>query len=442
MSQERKSRQMIERRRARSSRDTPPPAVRNKGKTLLSGQWPLSVLVLSAVLLVAAPAAGDPGLEKQEVDAEIGELRQEVERAQREETVLTSEISAASSRVREVQAQVDAEQQRLYGLEAELASEREKLDRLNHLFRSQTEQLRAFEAEHVTAVAQLEKRVREIYMQDTPDALSFVLGATSFGDLLDNIELLSDIGRQDARIARRVEEGVHKTKTLRQQTAESRAGARAATRAIAARVAEQRGLRDRLIATRNELFAATEARERTLARVRAVSADHAAEIDALQGESSTLAAQIRAAQTSAPPTPPSAVSAPVPLASSGSGAPSSGFIFPVSGPVTSGFGPRGGRMHEGIDIIAASGTPVVASASGTVIRSNYGSGYGNVVVIDHENGLTTTYAHNSSLVARVGQSVSQGQLIAYVGSTGNSSGPHVHLEFRINGTAVDPFGYL
>lgn len=99
-------------------------------------------------------------------------------------------------------------------------------------------------------------------------------------------------------------------------------------------------------------------------------------------------------------------------------------------------------MHEGIDIIAAFGTPVVACASGTVIRSDYGRGYGNVVVIDHGGGLTTTYAHNSSLVARVGQSVSQGQVIAYVGSTGNSSGPHVHLEFRINGTAVDPFNYL
>ncbi len=108
----------------------------------------------------------------------------------------------------------------------------------------------------------------------------------------------------------------------------------------------------------------------------------------------------------------------------------------------SGFGPRGGRIHEGIDIIASSGTPVVASAAGRVIRSEYGRGYGNVVVIDHGNGLSTTYAHNSSLAARVGATVAQGTVIAYVGSTGNSSTPHVHLEFRINGTAVDPFRYL
>ena len=396
------------------------------------------------MLLVVAPAGGDPGVRKQRVDARIGELRQQTEQAQREEVVLTSEISAASARVRELQAQADTEQQRLYGLESQLASERDKLARLTELFERQTKQLKALQAEHVSAVAQLEKRVREIYMQDTPDTLSFVFGATSFGDLLDNIELLNDIGRQDARIVDRVAEGERKTKNARQQTAATRETVQATTQQLSQRVAEQRAVRDRLVAARNGYLAANEARERTLAQVRAYHADHANEIDALHAESSALAARIRAAQA---PVPSASVSsstwsAPAPPSSSSPTGSSTGFIFPVSGPVTSGFGLRGGRMHEGIDIIAASGTPVVASAAGTVIRSDYGGGYGNVVVIDHGNGLTTTYAHNSSLVARVGQTVSQGQLIAYVGSTGNSSGPHVHLEFRINGTAVDPFNYL
>jgi len=400
--------------------------------------------VLCGVLLVVAPAGGDPGVRKQRVDARIGELRQQTEQAQREEVVLTSEISAASARVRELQAQADTEQQRLYGLESQLASERDKLARLTELFERQTKQLKALQAEHVSAVAQLEKRVREIYMQDTPDTLSFVFGATSFGDLLDNIELLNDIGRQDARIVDRVAEGERKTKNARQQTAATRETVQATTQQLSQRVAEQRAVRDRLVAARNGYLAANEARERTLAQVRANHADHANEIDALHAESSALAARIRAAQA---PVPSASVSsstrsAPAPPSSSSPTGSSTGFIFPVSGPVTSGFGLRGGRMHEGIDIIAASGTPVVASAAGTVIRSDYGGGYGNVVVIDHGNGLTTTYAHNSSLVARAGQTVSQGQLIAYVGSTGNSSGPHVHLEFRINGTAVDPFNYL
>jgi murein DD-endopeptidase MepM/ murein hydrolase activator NlpD len=99
-------------------------------------------------------------------------------------------------------------------------------------------------------------------------------------------------------------------------------------------------------------------------------------------------------------------------------------------------------MHEGIDIIASTGTPVRAAAPGTVIHAGWLGGYGNLVVIDHGGGLSTAYAHNSSLAVGVGAQVQQGTVISYVGSTGNSSGPHVHFEVRVNGTAVDPMGYL
>jgi murein DD-endopeptidase MepM/ murein hydrolase activator NlpD len=406
----------------------------------------LAAALGACALLVAAPAAGDPRGEKQEVDAGIGALREKIEEAEQESSVLTSEISAASSRVREVQEQVDAEQRQLSGLEAQLASETEKLERLNRLFDGQTEQLRAFAAEHAHAVEQLEQRVREIYMGDAPDLLAFVLGATTFTDLLDNVELLNDIGRQDASIAARVAKAERDTRELRNETARTRADVRTTTREISVQVAEQRSVRDRLVASRDELIAAGAAREQTLALIRADAADHAEELDAMEAESAALAAQIVAAQAAAS-TAASAESsassgAPAPLASNTQSVSAGGFIFPVSGPVVSGFGPRGGRLHEGIDIIAAFGTPVVASAAGTVIRSDWGNGYGNVVVIDHGNGLSTTYAHNSSLAVGVGARVTQGTVIAYVGSTGNSSGPHVHLEFRINGTAVDPFGYL
>ena len=114
----------------------------------------------------------------------------------------------------------------------------------------------------------------------------------------------------------------------------------------------------------------------------------------------------------------------------------------MHGVVTSGFGWRWGRMHEGIDIAVGSGTPVVAAASGTVIVAGWMGGYGNLVVIDHGNGIATAYGHNTTVTVGPGQFVGQGQLIAYSGNTGNSTGPHVHFEVRINGAAVDPFGYL
>ena len=118
------------------------------------------------------------------------------------------------------------------------------------------------------------------------------------------------------------------------------------------------------------------------------------------------------------------------------------FIWPVHGVVTSGFGWRWGRMHEGIDIAVGSGTPVVAAASGTVIVAGWLGGYGNLVVIDHGNGVATAYGHNTTVTVSIGQTVAQGQLIAYSGNTGNSTGPHVHFEVRVSGAAVDPIGYL
>ena len=153
------------------------------------------------------------------------------------------------------------------------------------------------------------------------------------------------------------------------------------------------------------------------------------EVEALAAQSAALAAKIQAAQQSA--------------GSTGTGGPSSaGLIWPCDGVVVSGFGMRWGRMHEGIDIGCAYGTPNRAAASGTVIYAGWLGGYGNLVVVDHGNGLSTAYAHASSILVGVGQAVSQGQTVSLVGSTGNSSGPHLHFEVRVNGTAVDPLGYL
>lgn len=98
--------------------------------------------------------------------------------------------------------------------------------------------------------------------------------------------------------------------------------------------------------------------------------------------------------------------------------------------------------HSGIDIGVDYGTPIHAADSGTVIYVGWISGYGNAVIIDHGNGMQTLYGHNQSLNVSEGQSVSKGQVIAFAGSTGNSTGPHCHFEGQVNGSAVDPMGYL
>ena len=121
---------------------------------------------------------------------------------------------------------------------------------------------------------------------------------------------------------------------------------------------------------------------------------------------------------------------------------SSGFAWPLCAPVTSEYGPRWGRMHRGIDQGASTGTPIGASKAGTVIFAGWQGGYGNLTLIDHHDGVVTAYAHQSRFAVNSGASVSQGQTIGYVGNTGNSTGPHLHFETRVNGRAVNPRQYL
>ncbi len=131
-----------------------------------------------------------------------------------------------------------------------------------------------------------------------------------------------------------------------------------------------------------------------------------------------------------------------------SGSGSGQFIWPISGPITSPFGWRihpiyGTRIfHSGIDIGGDYGMPIHAAAAGTVIYAGWISGYGNAVIISHGGDLQTLYGHNQSLNVSEGQYVSQGQVIAYCGSTGNSTGPHCHFEVRKNGEPVNPLNYL
>jgi murein DD-endopeptidase MepM/ murein hydrolase activator NlpD len=120
-----------------------------------------------------------------------------------------------------------------------------------------------------------------------------------------------------------------------------------------------------------------------------------------------------------------------------------GLTRPVPGAITSGFGMRGVRMHYGVDIPAPHGTPIRAAMAGTVNRVAYDpGGAGNYVRVSHPNGWMTKYFHMSTQAAQVGQPVTAGQVIGYVGSTGNASGPHLHFELWIDGKAVDPQPYL
>ncbi|MGM0365997.1 MAG: murein hydrolase activator EnvC family protein [Actinomycetota bacterium] len=122
--------------------------------------------------------------------------------------------------------------------------------------------------------------------------------------------------------------------------------------------------------------------------------------------------------------------------------PTGKLLWPTNGKLSSRFGPRGGRFHSGIDIYCSRGTPIVAADAGQVIETGYHGGYGNFILIYHGGGFATFYAHLDGFAVSGGQSVSRGQTIGYVGTTGWTTGPHVHFEVRINGSARNPMGYF
>ena len=118
-------------------------------------------------------------------------------------------------------------------------------------------------------------------------------------------------------------------------------------------------------------------------------------------------------------------------------------IWPAKGTLTSSFGKRNGRKHEGIDIAAPKGTPICSAADGEVVFSGWGpTGYGKMVIIKHQYNLTTVYAHNAKILVKKGVRVKQGQKISLMGSTGRSTGPHLHFEVRNNTEPKNPIKYL
>jgi len=388
-------------------------------------------LGLALALVFAASAAGqDPGAEKAQVDQRIAELQAEISAAKEQEGVLTSQLGAVVTELRAAQSAVEQAEGSLDLLEAELASEQRRLQRLTALLGEQTRRLQRLQDEYRRAVEILEARVRAIYIEEQPDTLSVLVSATTFGDLIDSYEFVNRSGLQDQRIAGQVETAKKRAAEKRRATEHTQRLTTATVSVIAARTDEARTVRNELASNRDTLAAAERLKQGALASSRDTREEYLQEVEALAAQSASLAAAIRDAQAVA--------------GSTGAGVPSaSGFIWPVNGAVVSGYGMRWGRLHEGIDIAASTtGTPIWAAAAGTVIHAGWLGGYGNLVVVDHGNGLATAYAHASAILVGVGQQVAQGESVALVGSTGNSSGPHLHFEVRVNGAAVDPLFYM
>lgn len=388
----------------------------------------LAVVALAVVL--AAPAAGDVYSRKHSVDARLSALHARIAAAQQRAQELSAQIDSVSSQIHRLEGRVGDVSARLATLESDLALHQHKLDRLTALFQVETKRYLFLRRQYALALARLNTRLVEVYEQGSVDSVDVILGANSLSDLVDGLDYINQVGAADERIATSVGRAKGEARAAREATRRLRRVVAAETRAVRARTEQVRAVRDELVSSRRELFSARSDKRVSLLKVRASERDEVSEAQALEQVSAALGAQIQAAQSaSSYSPPPSSHSA-------------SGFIWPVNGPVTSPFGMRWGRMHTGIDIGVSYGTPIHAAASGQVIYAGWMDGYGNLVFVDHGRGISTGYAHQSSIAVSNGQTVTQGQVIGYVGCTGHCFGPHLHFEVRVNGAPVDPLGYL
>jgi len=282
------------------------------------------------------------------------------------------------------------------------------------------------------------KRVRDIYINGRLSYLDVVIGSKDFSDFANRLEVLKRIIDSDITLINEIKKERADIEAHKQKLEADRAKLVELEKAALAKQAEI----EQKKAERNVVLQKAQ-------NDRATAMQAIEELNASSAQVSAMLKERQAARAAA-----AAAAAGGAQTSGGAGAHAkwaqrTGQLgWPVSGEITSPYGYRVHPIwgttiyHSGIDIGVDEGTPVHAADGGVVVWSGWMGGYGYAVVIDHGNGLSTLYGHNSELAVDEGQSVAKGQVISYAGSTGNSTGPHVHFEVRVNGDPVDPMGYL
>jgi murein DD-endopeptidase MepM/ murein hydrolase activator NlpD len=377
-----------------------------------------STLLAVAVLAFSVWGAALAGA--QDLQSEVDEKEAEIEEQRAQKGVLTDEIANLSTDISQLEGEISI-------LRTREATVRNELEATRARLHSARERLAGLRKRYHRSMAVLEQRLVAIYKQDEPDALTVILEADGFDDMIERYEYLNRIEDQDSTIIGRVRDLKTETKDTVDEIEESKA-------VIAAKKRELARTRSQLEAREAELTAARQDKASTVSSIDQNIERLEGDIEGLEDK---IQAQIQAAaeeQAASGAVPGSLPAGPVQGGSSG-------FIWPVNGSIVSPFGMRWGRMHEGVDIASPSGTPIRAVKAGAIALAAPTGGYGNYTCVNHGGGLSSCYAHQSSFAITSG-SVDQGDIIGYVGCTGHCFGDHLHFEVRINGSAVDPMGYL
>ena len=389
-----------------------------------------SFLALSILLggqAIHMPAYAD------DLDDQVQDLQGQIDSSRLEQENWQQVIEDVSAKLKQIQADLDAANARLQSIQTKQAE-------INAQIAQTQNEIVKMEAYLKTRQDVLNRRVRAIYMHGQLNYLEVILGANSFSDFANRVELLKRVIRSDYNLILEIQKQKAAIEAKKAQLEEDKrqldalaAEAEKTRQEIAKKKAEQQKVLDGAKSNKAAAAQMEQDLNAQLASVRNLIQQRLA-----AAEAARQAAQQQAASDD-----------------EGGGGSDDNYVqgtgamgWPCSGPITSPFGYRTHPIfgttifHAGIDIGVDYGTPIHAADSGVVVYSGWISGYGNAVIIDHGGGISTLYGHNQSLAVSEGQSVSKGSVIAYAGSTGNSTGPHCHFEVDVNGSPVNPMGYL
>lgn len=356
------------------------------------------ILLLSAFVSAGAPASASSTRDRlSETRRRLRATRARLAEVKRTDAELVAVIQQLTGQLGLTRARLSDAKGLLARIEAQMRGEERRLARLAR--------------ERRARARLIESRARELYIMGSGLQVEALLGSRSIGEFIDRSSSLDYVMRFD-RIAlddlARLADQAHKTRAAlaRQRTAADRV-----RRQIAERAAEL-----------GDVLETRRVAEATLAE----QIEHyQQEVRDLEREQARIVALIRARQSLA--------IGPVSRR---------GFIWPIRGRITSGYGYRWGGFHTGIDINCDTGDPIKASKGGRVIASEWGGGYGQMIIIDHGGGVSTLYAHLSRRYVGDGRSVARGARIGACGSTGRATGSHLHFEVRINGEHTNPMRFL
>lgn len=390
------------------------------------------VLVLVATLVgsLAGPALGDT------LEQELKSIRQSIlaieaamDDVAAERSTLARDVLAAREKLDTVETEMAAAAARLTRLEIEQSERNAALNSVRSELAERFAKLSIIRADRDVALDDAKASVIEAYTRGGAAEPAIAFSATAVTDVSVGVAYLGVLTEYRSDAASRYAELV-----AMQETEEAKV--KAVEAAIAAEVAELVATAASIEMARAELDTTRQALSEEFDVQAALLADVKAAISEFEGEITILAREEASIRSK------------IEAASQPTGTKPGKLVRPVPGAISSGYGPRVHpilgtmRMHNGVDMNAAHGDPIRAGAAGTVIFSGVKGGFGNTVMIDHGGGMVTLYAHQSRLAVSTGQKVGSGETIGYIGSTGLSTGPHLHFEVRINGVAKNPSHYL